>query len=178
MQVKSTDLELSTHMRNVSDRQIRRRLKKLKDLNYIKVDNDFINGYTERTITIITKAFNQSVKPTKSKFTPPSKEEFIAYFIANDFSEADGIKAFDSYANNNWKDANDNKIVNWKSKLINGWFKYSKKVVKPGKPEPPKKSNSFDYDDYKRQVRNYHASCKALGYIPETTFTEIEYYNA
>ena len=38
------------------------------------------------------------------------------------------IKAFKHYEENDWKDSYDNKVLNWKSKMRNNWFKDQYKI--------------------------------------------------
>lgn len=54
---------------------------------------------------------------------PPTLLEVIAYFKENGFSENLAKRAFNGYNEANWHDSKGNKVLNWKQKMINVWFK-------------------------------------------------------
>ena len=93
-----------------------------------------VKGYYD-----ITKdeEFNPNKPPMQGSIIPPNKQEkeevkeinnnipnlnsFLSYAIEqkpNVDSEAVKLK-YESWINNNWKDGNDKKIINWKTKLLN-----------------------------------------------------------
>lgn len=70
----------------------------------------------------------------KSKiFTPPSQIEVENYFLENGYTKESGLKAFNYYASNNWKDGKGNQVKNWKQKMIGVWFKEENKISLPTK---------------------------------------------
>jgi hypothetical protein len=71
---------------------------------------------------------NISAKPKKKIFVPPTLEEVKVFFRDNGYAEEIAIKAFKHYEENDWKDSYDNKVLNWKSKMRNNWFKDQYKI--------------------------------------------------
>jgi hypothetical protein len=65
-------------------------------------------------------------KEKEKGFTPPTYEEYFQYCKKEGFSNI-AERSFKGYAENNWHDAHGNPVMNWKSKLQNGWFKSSNK---------------------------------------------------
>jgi hypothetical protein len=61
-------------------------------------------------------------------FIAPSFEEFESYCKENGFGNI-AKRAFDGYVAGDWHDAQGNKILRWKQKLINGWFSDKNKDV-------------------------------------------------
>jgi hypothetical protein len=59
---------------------------------------------------------------------PPTLEEVKVFFRDNGYAEEIAIKAFKHYEENDWKDSYDNKVLNWKSKMRNNWFKDQYKI--------------------------------------------------
>jgi hypothetical protein len=57
------------------------------------------------------------------RFSPPSVDEVILYFIENGYTEESGRKAFNYYSVMNWKDSKGSQVKNWKGKMIAVWFK-------------------------------------------------------
>ena len=62
-------------------------------------------------------------------FIPPTLEEMKKFFTENDYPEWLAEKAFKGYDVAGWKDTNGKKIINWKQKMINVWFKQENKIV-------------------------------------------------
>jgi uncharacterized protein YdaU (DUF1376 family) len=67
-------------------------------------------------------------KKTKAKkvFVPPTYVEFLAYCKSEGFSDI-AERAFKGYEAGDWHDAKGTKIIRWKQKLQNGWFKAENK---------------------------------------------------
>jgi len=65
---------------------------------------------------------------TKKTFIPPSITEVKEYFTEKGYNEVLAEKFFNSYAVAEWKDSNGRKILNWKQKAINVWFKEENKI--------------------------------------------------
>lgn len=71
---------------------------------------------------------NISARKVKKGFVPPTEEEVKAFFQENKYTEEIAIKAFHHYAGNDWCDTYGNKVLNWKSKMRNNWFKDQYKI--------------------------------------------------
>lgn len=71
---------------------------------------------------------NIPAKKQKKVFVPPTEEEVKAFFQENKYTEEVAIKAFHHYAGNDWCDTYGNKVLNWKSKMRNNWFKDQYKI--------------------------------------------------
>jgi len=91
----------------------------------------------------VTESTQRKVKETKGKeiikskpktkvFVPPTYEEFLKYCKAEGFSNI-AERAFKGYQAGDWHDAKGSKIIRWKQKLQNGWFKSENKdaQIKP-----------------------------------------------
>lgn len=75
-------------------------------------------------LTTQSKVKERKVKERKEiqqPFMPPSKIDVTAFFVANGFPEALGVKAFDYYSPE-WVDSNGKKVKNWKLKMKSVWF--------------------------------------------------------
>jgi hypothetical protein len=64
----------------------------------------------------------------KKIFIPPALSDVQSYFQENGYSLESANKAFNYYATNNWADSKNNKIKNWKQKMIGVWFKEENKA--------------------------------------------------
>lgn len=71
------------------------------------------------------------VNKIKNIFIPPSFDEFKNYCIENGFEKI-ADRAYKGYVAGDWHDAQGSKIIRWKQKLINGWFKPENKDQKWG----------------------------------------------
>jgi hypothetical protein len=89
----------------------------------VKAIPDTLNIYSNTNTNI-----NISAKPKKKIFVPPTLEEVKVFFRDNGYAEEIAIKAFKHYEENDWKDSYDNKVLNWKSKMRNNWFKDQYKI--------------------------------------------------
>jgi DNA-binding MarR family transcriptional regulator len=69
-----------------------------------------------------------TAKKVKKVFVPPTEEEVKAFFQESKYTEEVAIKAFHHYAGNDWCDTYGNKVLNWKSKMRNNWFKDQYKI--------------------------------------------------
>ena len=70
------------------------------------------------------------------KLKTPTIDEFIKYFQDNGYKTDVAEQAYFGYQENNWHDAKNNKITNWKNKVRNGWFKEQHKVKDPNEHLP------------------------------------------
>jgi hypothetical protein len=84
----------------------------------------YIEDYNKEDI----KDNNISAKPKKKVFVPPTLDEVKVFFRENWYSEEIAIRAFKHYEENDWKDTYNNKVLNWKSKMRNNWFKDQYKI--------------------------------------------------
>jgi hypothetical protein len=64
----------------------------------------------------------------KKIFIPPVLSDVQSYFQENGYSLESANKAFNYYATNNWADSKNNKIKNWKQKMVGVWFKEENKA--------------------------------------------------
>ncbi len=71
---------------------------------------------------------NISAKPKKKSFVPPTEEEVRAFFKENGYNEETAIKCYGYYVDLGWTDSYGNKVLNWKSKMRNNWFKDQYKI--------------------------------------------------
>ena len=66
---------------------------------------------------------------SEKKFNPPKLEEVKAYFRENGYREDTAERAFKGYDVAGWIDSKGKKILNWKQKMIQVWFKDENKVT-------------------------------------------------
>lgn len=79
------------------------------------------------------------------EFIPPTLEEFKNYFFENGFSAELAERAWKGYDAANWHDTKNNKILNWKQKCQNVWFRPENQKEKScEKKEKGKESTLFD----------------------------------
>jgi DNA-binding MarR family transcriptional regulator len=74
---------------------------------------------------------NNNIMPAKKKkkdFVPPTLDEVKIFFRENGYTEEISMRAFKHYEENDWKDTYNNKVLNWKSKMRNNWFKDQYKI--------------------------------------------------
>lgn len=88
------------------------------------IQRQIVNTNTE----VNTNTNNISAKSKKKSFVPPTEDEVKAFFQENKYTEEVAIKAFHHYALNDWCDTYGNKVINWKSKMRNNWFKDQYKI--------------------------------------------------
>jgi len=76
-------------------------------------------------------------KKTKAKkaFVPPTYQEFLKYCTDEGFSNI-AERAFKGYEEGDWHDAQGKKVLRWKQKLQNGWFKSENKDTNNQQNEP------------------------------------------
>lgn len=71
---------------------------------------------------------NISAKSKKKVFVPPTEEEVKVFFRDNGYNEETAIKCYRYYVDLGWTDSYGNKVLNWKSKIRNNWFKDQYKI--------------------------------------------------
>lgn len=73
---------------------------------------------------------NNPLTPTKNIKNPTIEE--VRRFVAENNYNVDAKLIYDYYNDNNWHDARGNKVMNWKNKIRNNWFKpENKKSFRP-----------------------------------------------
>jgi hypothetical protein len=89
---------------------------------------------TQRNSTV-SVSVNESVnvneikeKKRVNKFTPPSLDLVIEYFIENGYSKESAERAFKYYETGEWRDSKNNPVKNWKQKMLSVWFKDENKI--------------------------------------------------
>lgn len=97
--------------------------------------NSFIENESEKKPIREDKIKEDKIKEDKiirnKVFTPPTQIEVENYFTENGYTKESGLKAFNYYAANNWKDGKGNQVKNWKQKMIGVWFKEENKISLP-----------------------------------------------
>jgi hypothetical protein len=71
--------------------------------------------------------YEKNKENAKSIF-PPTQQEVKDFFQSKGYEPIIGEKAWDFYNVNNWVDSKDNKVLNWKQKMIQVWFKTENKI--------------------------------------------------
>jgi len=84
-----------------------------------------IEDYNNRNNNIYTA---KKEKKEKKVFVPPTEEEVKAFFKENGYNEETAIKCYGYYVDLGWTDSYGNKVLNWKSKMRNNWFKDQYKI--------------------------------------------------
>jgi DNA-binding Lrp family transcriptional regulator len=87
-----------------------------------------IQGYIEDYIKEDIKDNNISAKSKKKGFVPPTEDEVKVFFRENGYNEETAIKSYRHYVELGWTDSYGNKVLNWKSKMRNNWFKDQYKI--------------------------------------------------
>lgn len=93
--------------------------------------SEYIQGAYKGVITppVIGIDIGKGLGPDKGaskipkNFIPPTLDEVKKYFVVNGFNESLAERAFKYYAENEWKDKNDQPIKNWKQKMQGVWFR-------------------------------------------------------
>jgi hypothetical protein len=86
-----------------------------QNANAMRTDSDG-NAIKERK--------GKEIKGKKRRESPPPVlEDVVKYFLEGGYTEEAAVKAYNTYAKNDWHDTKGNKVLNWKSKMINVWFK-------------------------------------------------------
>jgi len=123
-----------------------------------RINGKFVTESTDKTVVSVTETPQSKVKKIKVKnkeFTPPTLYAVENYFIKNGFDKTLAKKFFDGYSVNDWKDSNDKRIINWKQKAIQVWFKDKDKKPKTDRisvldmtPEEQAKAQQESYDKF------------------------------
>lgn len=71
---------------------------------------------------------NGKPKGNRKAILPENVNEIENYFIENGYSKEAAVKFFNYYSASNWTDSNGKKILNWKIKAQQVWFKDGNKI--------------------------------------------------
>ena len=96
----------------------------------ISADKRWKNANAMRTHSEGNAIKERKVKENKV-YIAPTLNEVENYFIENGYTKEAAIKAFNYYAENDWKDSKNNKVKNWKQKMQGVWFKDENKRILP-----------------------------------------------
>ena len=80
-------------------------------------------GLSETQITLNNKDNEKDKDKNNKIFVPPALSDVQEYFKENGYTIESASKAFNYYSSANWVDSKNNKIKNWKQKMIGVWFK-------------------------------------------------------
>jgi len=115
----------------------KRKAKRLTTSTSVEQVLNFVTTNDQQNSTSTVQNNTEEKKVIKSKpktkvFVPPTYEEFLKYCKAEGFSNI-AERAFKGYQAGDWHDAKGSKIIRWKQKLQNGWFKSENKdaQIKP-----------------------------------------------
>ena len=95
------------------------------------------------------KGNGKNCEKNSIKFTPPTLQEVIDYFLEKEYTKESAHKMFEYYNVADWKDSRGTKIKNWKQKANAVWFKDENK-----KQEAPKKKGDVNHmwSEYMKKV--------------------------
>ena len=153
--------------------------------NEINERSTVVNEIERNPTDNVSVSVNDSVsvpleKETKKKttkknniFIAPTLEDVILYFQEKGYNQEIATKAFNYYSGADWKDRNNNQVLNWKSKMQNNWFSDEYKI----KPESEKveyvyyKCNGWPNEEVTRaEFESIKKGYQGGGYI----FTELK----
>lgn len=101
----------------------------------------------------------------KKAFIPPALEDVKIYFREKGYTEDSAIRAWEYYESNDWKDRNQNQVLNWKQKVIAVWFKDENKLEIDHNSHQANKGNTYPYKpSIKAKASVYDAKNKQIGY--------------
>ena len=69
------------------------------------------------------KEIKGNERKEKKIVVPPSIDEVISFFASEGYSESSARKAWNHYNDGDWFDSNGKKVIIWKSKMRNVWFR-------------------------------------------------------
>lgn len=83
--------------------------------------------------TDINKKGKKDKKERRKEFVPPTLDEVKEYFKENSYQTEVAEKAYKNYAEapKPWHDKMGNKVLDWKAKMRNVWFKDEHKIATP-----------------------------------------------
>jgi hypothetical protein len=74
----------------------------------------------------------ESNKQQAERAPAPTEKEVIDFFASHGFPESLARRAYSGYAEADWHDSRGKKILNWKQKMIQVWFKDENKTTNNG----------------------------------------------
>lgn len=83
-------------------------------------------------------------KKVNKAFIPPSLSDVLSYFEDNGYTSDSANKAFSYYQELDWYDSKNNKVKNWKSKMISVWFKSENKKKSNQTGRTPEQQAKYD----------------------------------
>lgn len=99
------------------------------DANENENENENVNENGIINETDVVELVNEHLKPKPKKrpspspFIPPTLQEWKDYFKAYGMKEEIAVRSFESYKVADWHDSRGKKILNWKQKVQQVWFK-------------------------------------------------------
>lgn len=89
--------------------------------------DETLRNPTDNVSVIVNDSVSVSVKEKKKRkttvFIPPIIEDIKKYFVDHGYPEKLAIRFFESYSVADWIDTKGNKVLNWKQKALNVWFR-------------------------------------------------------
>lgn len=82
----------------------------------------------ERRIQEVDTNVSTEKNKRTNTFVPPTLQEVVQFFKEKGFDEHLAARAWSSYDANNWLDSKNQKIVNWKMKMIQVWFREENRI--------------------------------------------------
>lgn len=92
-----------------------------------------------------TETPKHRTKEGESTTTIPTLEEVKKYFTENGYTDQIALKAFEYYSSTGWKDKNGKPVQNWKSKMVNVWFKEEHKSKQDLRMLLPKEQRGLNF---------------------------------
>lgn len=83
----------------------------------------------------------RNLRKTHSPAPSPTLEEFKKYFFENGFDPVVAERAWNGYVAADWHDTNGKKVLNWKQKCQNVWFRPENQIPKNGSEIPKNATN-------------------------------------
>lgn len=77
---------------------------------------------------------HRTIEGVEQTSTHPTLEEVKSYFTENGYTDQIALRAFEYYSSTGWKDKNGKPVQNWKSKMVNVWFKDEHKAKRKFHP--------------------------------------------
>lgn len=97
-------------------------------IDNVNLDSFEKGGTGGKTFDLVDESPAKSKQRGRVVFIPPTVEEMKKYFFENGFDPAVGERAWTGYAEADWHDSTGKKVLNWKQKCQNVWFKDDNKL--------------------------------------------------
>jgi uncharacterized protein YdaU (DUF1376 family) len=99
------------------------------------------------------KEIKGNERKEKKVVVPPTIDEVISFFNSEGYSESSARKAWNHYNDGDWFDSNGKKVIIWKSKMRNVWFREEHK--QPVKDDIEKYRHLKYFKEYLHSVEGY-----------------------